>query len=121
MIITSAESARIISRIRSGTKQESGQIVLGTVLSVEPISLQLDGIDFVVTTGILINEKFLEHEKKEVVITGDGSLSNVSGKFTLKKGIVKEKMYLKEGDRVVVARINNACFVILCKCQAVEI
>lgn len=84
----SEAAARIIKTISQKGKGGEMGNTLGTVQSVGPISLQLDDVGFPITTGIQVNKTLPKFDP------------------------------LVPGDRVLVACINNSCYVIQCKVVA---
>lgn len=102
----SAEAARIISKIKSKGQAGGTPMALGTIKGVSPLTLQLDDVDFEISKGLLVNHSLLQHSRSGNISSSEISLSNAT---------ISVSGALTSGDRVLVARVSNACNVILCK------
>ncbi len=106
----SAEAARIIKRITEKAPVGGSSLVLGTIKSMSPLTLQLDGVDFDISKGILVNASLLSHSR-------NGSVSGTP--VSINNARISMDADLRAGDRVAVAQISNACNVIVCKVVSV--
>lgn len=106
----SAESARILKKIIEKVPGGGTPLALGTIESVAPLSVQLDDVDFTISKGLLVNSLLLQHSRRGSASASPVGLSNAT--FTM-EGV------LAKNDRVLVARISNACNVIVCKVVSV--
>lgn len=86
-----AAAARIVKRIAGkGADMSAGQgIRLGTIKSVSPLSLTVDGMAILLTSTEVLVCDACDHPDQE--------------------------RSLKGGDRVAVAPVGNGCWVVLCR------
>lgn len=102
----SAEAAKILELLNQKSADKENNLLLGNLTSISPLGLKLDEIGYSVTSGLLINAELKDYEKEFEMNEKEIKIENAT---------IKVKSNLKQGDRVLVAKINHSCYIILAK------